>query len=94
MFYLIPHGKSSIGYKWIFKIKYHDNGKIGKIERYKARLVTKIYTQITSIDNLERTYILVFKLTTIRLILALSFTNNCHIYQFNVHNTFLHCDLQ
>jgi len=40
---LLPKEKTTIGCKWIFKIKYKANGTI---ERYKARLVAKGYTDI------------------------------------------------
>lgn len=38
----LPPGKYTVGYRWLYKIKYHANGEI---ERYKAILVTKCYTQ-------------------------------------------------
>lgn len=34
----LHQGKEPIGYKWVFTVKYKDNGTI---ENYKARLVTK-----------------------------------------------------
>lgn len=38
----LPYGKILIGCKWVYKIKYNSDGSI---ERYKARLVAKDYTQ-------------------------------------------------
>lgn len=38
----LPPGKHSIGCRWLYKIKYHLDGSI---DRYKARLVIKGYTQ-------------------------------------------------
>ncbi|KAL5565662.1 hypothetical protein UlMin_028826 [Ulmus minor] len=39
---ILPKAKHSIGYKWIYKIKYKSDGSV---DRYKARLVAKGYTQ-------------------------------------------------
>jgi hypothetical protein len=39
----LPSGKKPIGCKWVFKTKLKADGSI---ERYKARLVSKGYTQI------------------------------------------------
>ena len=38
----LPLGKSAIGYKWVYRVKYLSDGTI---ERYKARLVAKGFTQ-------------------------------------------------
>jgi len=57
----LPHGKQPIGCKWVYKIKYNVKGDV---ERYKARLIAKGYTQLKGIDYLD-TFSLVVKLTTI-----------------------------
>lgn len=38
----LPQGKSTIGFKWVYKIKYKYNGTI---KRFKARLAAKGYNQ-------------------------------------------------
>ena len=46
---LLP-GKSPIGCKWVYKVKFNPDGSV---ERYKARLVAKDYTQREGLDFLE-----------------------------------------
>jgi len=69
---LLPKKKTVLGCKWVFKIKYKVDGTV---ERYKARLVKKVYIQIEGIDYLE-TFSPVAKMTTIRLTLSLAFIYN------------------
>jgi len=64
--------KILIGRKWVYKIKYKANNDI---ERYKARLITKGYTQLEEIDYLD-IYSFVAKITIIRQVLALASTKN------------------
>lgn len=42
----LPTGKRAVSYKWVFTIKQNEEGKV---ERYKARLVARGYSQIYGI---------------------------------------------
>lgn len=86
----LSHGNKSIECKWIYKVKYKVDGTL---ERYKARLVAKCFTQIESIDFFY-TYSLVAKLTTVRLLLSIASSQNWQLHQLDVHNVFLHFNLE
>ena len=62
----LPPSKSVVGYRWVYKIKTNSNGSI---ERYKARLVVKGYSQQYSMDY-EETFVPVEKMTTFILLLS------------------------
>ena len=47
---LLSSGKSFVGFRWVFTVKYLLDGTI---ERYKACLVAKGYTQIYGIDYVK-----------------------------------------
>jgi len=58
-----PNGKKSIGVKWIYKEKKNIKWEV---ERYKARLVQKDYSQKHEIDY-DKVFALIARLKTIRL---------------------------
>ncbi|CAM8928769.1 unnamed protein product [Rhodiola kirilowii] len=82
----LPSGKNAVGCKWVYKIKRHSDDSI---ERYKAMLVAKSYTQEEGLDYHE-TFAHVVKMTTIRTVLSLASTRKWPLYQLDVSIAFLH----
>ena len=64
----LPPWKSVVGCKWIYKIKNHSDGSI---ERYKARLIAKSFTQEYGIDY-EKTFALVARISSVRALLTVA----------------------
>jgi len=86
----LPPNKKALGCKWVYKIKYHSDGTV---ERFKARLVIFGNHQVVGIDYIE-TFALVAKMTTMRVFLIVVAAKNWEVHQMDVHNTFLHGDLE
>ena len=81
----LPKDKVPIGSKWLFKSKFKANGSI---EKYKAILVAKGYSQQESIDY-EDTFAPVGKPNTIRVMIALTTKHNWKLCQLDVKSSFL-----
>ncbi len=86
----LPKSRKPISCKWVFKIKH---GVDVEVERYKARLVARGFTQTFGVDYNE-TFAPVAKFVSIRCILALAAIEDMEIHQMDVKTTFLNGDLE
>ena len=85
----LPHGCKPVGCKWVFKTKRDSSGKI---ERYKARLVVKGYSQREGIDFKE-TFSPVSTKDSFRVIMAIVAHFDLELHQMDVKTAFLNGDL-
>ncbi|KAI5332359.1 hypothetical protein L3X38_022488 [Prunus dulcis] len=87
---VLPQGCKPIGCKWVYKTKRDSKGAI---DRYKAKLVAKGYTQQEGIDY-TKTFSPVSTKDSWRVIMALVAHFDLHLYQMDVKIAFLNGHLK
>ncbi|GLJ23273.1 hypothetical protein SUGI_0440310 [Cryptomeria japonica] len=85
----LPKGRKMVRCKWIYRTKFVVDGSVDK---YKAQLVVKGFSQVAGVDYTE-TFALVAKMNSICLTLAIVATHGLAIHQIDVKSAFLHGDL-
>ncbi|GKD57815.1 zinc finger, CCHC-type containing protein [Tanacetum coccineum] len=85
----LPPGCKPLGYKWVFKRKLKVDGTI---EKFKARLVIQGFRQNSGIYYFD-TYALVARISTIRLLIAMTSIYSLIIHQMDVKTSFLNGEL-
>ena len=80
-----PKNTNVVSCKWVFKIK---KNAAGEIDKYKAHLVVRGFTQQYGVDY-DETYAPVARLASLRLILAIAARQDWDIDVFDFHSAFL-----
>lgn len=87
---VLPSGKNAIGSGWVLRIKRHSNGEINKL---KARIVCRGYSQRRGIDFTE-TYAPVVCMDSIRILLAIAAHEKLVLKQCDVKLAFLYGEIE
>ena len=81
----VPKDKDVISVKWIYKTKQDADGNV---QKHKARMVARGFTQQPGIDFNE-TFAPIACMDTIRTVLAIAAQNKWLVYRMDVKSTFL-----
>ena len=84
------HGQPLVDNRWVYKAKLNS---LGGVDRFKARLVARGFTQRPGVDYWE-TYSPVIRMESLRAMLAIASKRGYHIKQFDVKTAFLYGELQ
>ena len=86
----LPAGRKPVGSKWVFKVKYNNDGIINK---FKEKVVTQGYLQVYGID-FEKTYASTVRYDMLRLLFAIAAIEDWEIHQIDAISTYLAGELK
>jgi len=85
-----PLGKKVVKSKWVFRVK---TNELGEVEKYKARVVAKGFSQVEGIDY-DQTFSPTVRFESIRQMVALGTSRGMHMHQMDVTTAFLYAPLE
>ena len=86
----LPKDRQAIGSRWVFRVKRNSDGSV---ERYKARVVAKGFSQRPGLDYVE-VFAPTFRMASIRTIIALAAKHDYHLHSIDISSAFLNGDLE
>jgi len=86
----VPKGTNLVSTKWVFTVKLQADGTI---ERFKARLVARGFSQIYGEDYTE-TFAPTVRMDTLRIFLAIVAAEDLECCQYDIKNAFTESELQ
>lgn len=86
----LPKGQPVVSCRWVFKSKLQPDGKV---ERYKARLVARGFSQTQGVDYFE-SFSPVVRYESVRTVLAVAAKHDMELVQFDVKTAFLNSPLE
>ena len=85
-----PAGKKVVKSKWVFRVK---TNELGEVEKYKARVVAKGFSQVEGVDY-DQTFSPTVRFESIRQLVAMGASKGMNVHQLNVTTTFLYAPLE
>ena len=85
-----PAGKKVVKSKWVFRVK---TNELGEVEKYKARVVAKGFSQVEGIDY-DQTFSPTVRFESIRQLVAMGASKGMKMYQMDVTTAFLYAPLE
>ena len=85
-----PKGKKVVKSKWVFRVKTNEKGEV---EKYKARVVAKGFSQVEGVDY-DQTFSPTVRFESIRQLVAMGASKGFVMHQMDVTTAFLYAPLE